>query len=136
MHQKWNGASLEYWRKQKIIMCPIDYVNYITISSYYDCREELEKIDKQMTSIMLKTEQPLSPDLTPFPLSVLLLELINSVRLVKRLRNLKQAGNTHEVLDLVSRNPGLDSLERKSVAALIKILTETRTELKKNARRN
>ena len=43
---------------------------------------------------------------------------------------IEQAGNTHEVLDLVSRNPGLDSLEPKSVSALTKILTETRTELK------
>ena len=53
-------------------------------------RDKLENIDQAMTKIMLTTEQELSPDTKPFPFSVLMLEQINSIRLIKRLRNLKR----------------------------------------------
>ena len=62
-----------------------------------DSRIELEKIDSQMTHIMLQPEQSLSPDSTPFSFSVQLLEQINSVRLIKRLRNMKREGKIHEM---------------------------------------
>ena len=83
-----------------------------------------------MTTIMLATEQELSPDTKPFPFSFLMLEQINSVRLIKRLRNLKREGNIIEINELISRNPGLENLNQNSVKELSKKFNgnETRTE--------
>jgi len=78
----------------------------------------LENIDQAMTKIMLTTEQELSPDTKPFPFSVLMLEQINSIRLIKRLRNLKREGKIIEINELISRNPGLENLNQNSVKEL------------------
>ena len=63
----------------------------------YNCRDKLEKIDHQMTQIMLRAEQYLSPDSIPFPFTVQLLEQINSVHLTKHLHNMKKDGKIHEI---------------------------------------
>ena len=91
---------------------------------------ELNNIDAKMTEIMLTTEQELSPDSTPFPFSVQLLEQINSVRLIKRLRNLKQKGKTHEINEMVAYTPSMEALAPKSLDDINLILHEARHELK------
>ena len=91
---------------------------------------ELDKIDEQMTSIMLKTEQDLHPDTTPFPFSVQLLEQIHRVRLIKRLRNLKQKGKTHEINEMIANTPSMEYLVPKPIKELNVILHDTRKELK------
>ena len=91
---------------------------------------ELNKIDTKMTEIMLATEQELCPDSTPFPFNVQLLEQIHSMRLIKRLRNLKQKGKTHEINEMIAETPSMEALAPKSLDDINSILHDTRQELR------
>ena len=95
-----------------------------------ELQDKLEEIDEQITSIMLKTEQDLSPEAKPFHFSDIIVEQIQYVRQLKQVIKLKQQNRPDLLAQAIVFNPGIYSLSIKTTRSLKKERRAARADLK------